>query len=208
MVYTTLKVVLGFIITNEELIQLLDLKLGENESHFDYDIENLFNDLGYDRKIELYSFPCCSESRGKLFLINITMHKYYRKMIKCEKCKEYTVCDSCIGYTNNGYYDVDTIFNKPTEINVRQICPWCFHDNGCDLGGPQTTASQPTDYDPSIRKQCTVCNLKPDIRRSPGDYMIWKNHHMYTRLETIQKDHEFKQPIKIYHVIDDCLSCS
>jgi len=215
MVYTTLEVVLGFVISKDELVKLLELELEEEgDDVLDYDIEKLFDELDYGREVKLYSFPCCSDSRGQLFIIGRSVHKYYRKPIRCDDCGKYTVCDRCIGHTNNGYYDVCAIVDKPIEVNVKHICPWCFHDNGQDLGGPQTTAPvvdqrfQPTDYNPCDRKQCTVCNGFPNEFRSQEDYMKFHNSHYYSQLKKIQKDYEWEKPMKFYYMIDDCLSCT
>ena len=215
MVYTTVRVVLGFVINKTELLELLEIEMeGEDDNLMNYDIEKLFDDMGYDKNINLYRFPCCSESSDKLFIIGIERHKYYRQPVRCDDCKEYTVCDRCIGHTNNGYYDVCAIFEKPIEVNVRHVCPWCFHDNKQDLNGPQITSLvvdgkfQPNDYKPSDRKQCTVCTGRPNEYRCPEDYMKFHSSHFYTRLNSIQKDYGLKKSIQLYYVLNDCLSCT
>jgi len=210
MVYTTLEIIQGFVISKAELTKLLELEDEEDDD----DIEQIFDDLGYNKNINLYSFPCCSQSRGKLFIIGRSMHKYYRQPVKCNDCKEYTVCDRCIGHTNNGYYDVCAIVERPIEVNIRHICPWCFHDNKQDLNGPQTTAPivgqrfQSTNYDPSVRRTCDVCGGKPNEFRCPLDYMKFHNSHYYKQLMDIQKDHQLEKTIEFYYMVNDCLSCT
>src|SRR6266576_3902240 len=83
MVYTILEVVFGFVISRDEVLQLLDLELeGEDDGPIGYNIEKLFDDLGYDKDLYLYQFPCCSESEGKVFMIHRKLHKYWRKPIR------------------------------------------------------------------------------------------------------------------------------
>ena len=213
MVYTTLKVVLGFVINKAELLELLEMK-GEDDNLREYDIVKLFDDLDYGKNINLYRFPCCSESSNELFIIGIERHKYYRQPVRCHDCQQYTVCDRCIGHTNNGYYDVCAIFQRPIEVNVRHVCPWCFHDNKQDLNGPQTTSPivdrrfQPNDYNHSDSKQCNVCSGRPGEFRCPKDHMKFHHSGYYNKLNSIQEDFDWKKSIELYYILNDCLSCT
>jgi hypothetical protein len=83
MVYTKLELVLGCVIDEEQLRTLLDYK--GNVDVDEMDVSGMFDDICVDKDIKLFTFPCCSESRGKKFIIGMSMHTYYRKPIKCRK---------------------------------------------------------------------------------------------------------------------------
>lgn len=229
MVYTTLDLILGFVMTKEELIELLDLtpKPSSNDTDgeelFVDEDGNTYSDIHFDvlftetfgHKLQLYKFVCCSESAYKLFIIGFQMHRYYRKPIKCEKCFDKCwLCDKCIGHTNNGFYDVDAISNRPVEANIRHICPWCFHDNKKDLGGPKETASVVDSrfvtgkFDYQHWMQCDVCNGRQDEYRCPQEFMEWHNQGYYNSLNSFQTGNHLSKPIKFYYMVNDCLSCS
>ncbi len=213
MVYTTVKIVLGVIITENELSKLLELE--SNDDIIEYDVESMFNgDIGDAYGTKLYPFPCCSNFAGKLFIVGKKVNKYYRKPIRCDDCPKYCVCDRCIGHTNNGYYDVISMLNGPTEVNIRHMCLRCFHDNLEDLNGPLKTANLvdncfvSTDYDQCLRKHCSVCNDMPNEYRCPQDSMEFFRKKKYEKLKAFVSDNGYQKEIKFYYVIDDCLSCS
>ena len=89
-------------------------------------LRKLFDKLGFNKNINLYRFPCCSYLNGELFIIGMEMHKYYRSPIRCNDCETYSVCDRCIGHTNNGYYDVNSIFENPTEVDIKKCMSMVF----------------------------------------------------------------------------------
>jgi hypothetical protein len=203
MVYSILEVIHGFVINKEELRELLDLE--DEDDLADCNLIGLFDDefaIDFGKKINLYNFPCCSESRDQLFIIGESVHTYYRKLIRCEDCPgPRIVCDHCIGYTNNGYYDVIAILKQPVAVDVRHICSWCFHDNRQDLNGTLETA--PVVDDPSQKRSCDVCGSLPGKYQSDSLVRV-----VDSILMNIQKENHWKKEIQFYYMVDDCLSCT
>ena len=209
MVYFTLKVVLGVVLTKDELKMII------GEQFFDENYCYDFNDFkidGLPKKIELFRFPCCSDSAKKLFILGHTMHTYYRKYIRCDQCPEYCVCDTCIGNTNNGYYNVREILSNPTEVNIRNVCLYCYSDNKLDLGGPITTCTIINDrfqkpISEDLRIKCSTCNNLPNEFRCPSDFLKWCNHNC-SQISKFLNNYKINKEVKLYYSLDDCLSCT
>ena len=200
MVYFTLEVVLGVEVSREELEEITDVEEG-----------GYVEDPEVANGVIVHSFPCCSKSNGKKYILGTSLHKYYRKITRCDKCSEYSVCDTCIGQTNNGHYDVRAIYSGPAEANIRHICLHCFHDNGRDLGAPkedlpivdnQCIGTQ----DPVGIHTCDVCNLKPDWRFAPETAI--RREIEYERIAKFLMKEKLQKDIRFYYCIDDCLSCT
>lgn len=201
MVYFTLQVVLGVEVSREELEEITDV-----------------DECGYVEESELadnitvFQFPCCSKNNGVKYIIGESLHKYYRKHTRCDKCEKYTVCDTCIGQTNNGYYDVDAIFSGPVEANIHHICLHCFADNKKDLGGLKEDLPIVDDrcvgpQDPPGLQTCDVCGLKPDWRFTP-ESMLKRFDRRYQRIANFLKEEKLTRKIAFYLMVDDCLSCT
>lgn len=144
MVYTKLHIVSGLLLTREQIINALkdlakvDFKGMEEQENSD-ELADRFNEAFvkpdkqrwtiYDGKYPtLFSFPCCSKSEGKFFILGFKLHTYYRRHVQCKNCKEFSVCDKCIGETSNGWYDIDKIFDEPTRIPREKVCGFCHSD--------------------------------------------------------------------------------
>lgn len=211
MVYTTLELILGVVVSQEELAKITDV-----------DEDGLPEKLDLDKTrggehVKIYPFPCCSEARGKQYLIGIPLHVYYRKHgVRCDKChpQGFWVCNTCLGTTNNGVYDVVAIHKGPVEANLRHVCLYCFSDNRKDLMAPQEDLPvvghrvQGDPDNPNLLR-CETCGLKPDWRFCPQNAMKKWVHH-YEQLKKVLKSNHVPEDreIKFYYMIDDCLSCS
>lgn len=198
MVYFILDIILGVAVTREEIETICDV----DDSGFVED--SVLDTLLCRKDVEVCQFSCCSKSNGKLYLIGIRMHRYYRKSTRCENCPNYCVCDTCIGQTNNGHYDVEAILDGPTEANLRHVCLHCFADNREDLGAPKEDSS-------AVGPQgmpCKTCGLKPDDRFTPTKKLTRLHYH--EQLKALFKKYEVtkNKEIKFYYMVDDCLSCT
>lgn len=219
MVFTTLDLVLGFTTSKEELIKLLNLPQGaELDEYFLTDIlQNLFKDRSGGRsQIAVHQFVCCSKSQGEIYVVGFPLHKYYRQVTHCEKCPgPRTVCDDCIGMTNNGHYDIQDIADGPVKGNIRHICLNCFHDNKRDLMSPQETCKivenryvpDSNVYDEKSRLKCTVCGILPSEFLKPEDHLE-KFVGQYSSVKKILTKCGLRKDIAFYYIIDDCLSCT
>jgi hypothetical protein len=206
MVYFTFELFAGIVVTKEELI--------EKGVTFDED-----NDMNREQQIihsasgsglSIYTFPCCSKSRAKIYIIGRKVHVYYRKYTKCGQCDKYSVCDTCIGETNNGNYNVDKILDEPVKVNMNHICYYCFSDNRKHLGYP--TINVPVvDGMCVISKDhpivpCNTCGRKPDRRFNAEQTfeksLTYRNIHGFSKVFFPDKK------INIYYTLDDCLSCT
>jgi hypothetical protein len=142
MVYTELYIVAGILFSKDQIIQALKVaKVNFDENDEDSLLE--LKDIFYENLIRpheqygakavgpnlrIFGFPCCSDSLNKFYILGYVIHTYYRRHVQCKDCGEHSVCDLCIGETNNGWYDVDTIANKPSHVPADRMCCFCGSD--------------------------------------------------------------------------------
>lgn len=211
MVYTELIIVAGIVVNKNEISPEADY-VGIEIDEDGYVQNTEFN----DKRMEVFSFPCCSKSQNEKYIIGFKLHTYYHKVVKCGDCDRNSCCDTCIGETNNGNYDVEKILDGPVEVNIRHLCLYCFSDNKVDLGAPLKTCKLNENcFDEAEMKEnkkkslfCKTCNRKPDERYSPeeclskfGTYKLQlKKEFKGTTLEN--------KPVKFYYMVNDCISCT
>ena len=122
---------------------------------------------------------------------------------------------NAFGHTNNGYYDVRTILNEPIEVNIRNVCLCCYADNRIDMGARHQTAKivnhtfQCADEaETDINKlKCKVCNSESFGYRCPTDHLQF-HEYKYSLVTNFLKNNKIDSDIKLYYMIDDCLSCT
>lgn len=207
MVYKKLELVIGLVLTYQDVMKIFNLTHLDELYSFEFQLPH---------EMQLYHFRCCSESNEKLFIIGYTKHTYYRKYIRCTDCPQYCVCSKCIGFTNNGHYDVQQILDGPTKVNIRNICLECFADNRIDMGARLETLPvvnhrfiRPTDEKYIENPKCTTCNSQIKLKssfRSPKDQLCFDGG--YNRLSKFAKKHCIDQEPQMYYMIDDCCSCT
>jgi len=205
MVYTKLFIVSGLLLSKEQIITALETVAEEElKAIAEEDLEEALPELFREHLVranpelwmkhcgghypKLYSFPCCSESSGKWFVLGFKVHAYYRKHVHCGGCPENAVCDMCIGETNNGWYDIDAIFNRPTRILREKICWLCNSDQV------------------EVNHRCKLCFINnPEARQN----ML---SHSEKKLDRFAKEFLDFMPgtyaIAPYYMVDDCLSCT
>lgn len=189
MVFQQLEIILGVIINTDDL-KLLSKEFDEDD-YGSYVRSFSGNIPQLPKKSQLYDFPCCSNLSQEIYILGYSMHTYDRKFTKCDYCpKKYFVCDICIGETTNGYYDVETILNMPTEVNPENLCLYCFFDNK-----------------QKINTACHNCNKLPFNDISPLNYLKLYIKQ-YTQLNRFLKKYKLERHIKFYYMLDDCLSCT
>ncbi len=180
MVYTELNIVAGVVLTDEERAKFeeeteMPPRLHENLKKYVY------------IPISFYGSKCCGKKETVIF--GIVVHTYYRSCQRCEKCDKYTVCDTCIGQTNNGNYDVDKMSEFDVKVERRHLCPNCFADNG------------------SVFEFCKTCNHKFD--KIPRSYDKWLAHVPYLFvLEELLSIAKINKKPDFYYALNDCLSCT
>lgn len=134
--------------------------------------------------IRLFSWPCCTKISDVYFLGVITK-KYNRLRVRCNKCEKYSLCDTCIGQTENGFFDVSKILNTVFIVDDSHICQWCFNDKKEDV------------------QQCKFCNYDKLIKAG----MYLRQHNF--RDERLEKwFNDSKLPTNFIYMLDDCLSCT
>jgi hypothetical protein len=182
----------GVVVSQQQLEQITDV----DEAGFVED--EVLDTLRNGMPVRIYQFPCCSDSQGLKYLIGVSVHTYYRKHgVRCDKCDPngFFVCDTCLGTTNNGVYDVVAIHNGPVEADPRHICLQCYSDNRKDLGAPAEDLPvnnhrvQGDPENPNLH-QCETCGLKPDWRFSPRTSL--KRTGLYEQLKKSLKDSSVK----------------
>ena len=159
MVYTTLSIVYGHIVDKKYLEDYLGVEFDD-----DYPEKDWIESPNCDNYIlNIFRYPCCSKIAGKHFIIGHEVHQYYHKKASCDNCGKYTSCDTCIGTTTNGVYDVDKILNEVIEVDPKHICQHCYHDNkqnfmSCNLCGYDKKTNIATAYTP-LKKEDPKFNL-------------------------------------------------
>lgn len=213
MVYMKLKLIMGVVVSREELAKILNIEVDEDP----LDDSSILATTLAEKQVKIYNFPCCSPANGKQYLIGIHLHTYYRKHgVRCGNCPTHGlwVCNTCLGTTNNGVYDVDAIHKGPVEANLRHLCLQCFSDNRKDLQAPQEDLPvidnqvQGDPDNPAILP-CETCGIKPDWRFCPQT-SLKKWGPNYEQLKMVFKLHNvpLDREIKFYYMVDDCLSCT
>ena len=214
MVYTQVEIILGVVIMLDDLKKIIMKEVDDNkliDELMDYCRE--YGVKEFPRNSQLYDYRCCSKSKGKLFILGYPIHTYYRKKIRCSNCEEYSVCNDCIGQTNNGYYDVEKILDGPNEVNIRNVCLYCYADNKQDLNAPLKTCFVENgiflknDYDKSVRIKCSTCNCVQNEHRSPTDFLKFREYR-WNILCKFLKRFNINKDVKLYYMLDDCLSCT
>lgn len=204
MVYKTLEIILGFVVSKGELEKLMNVDSGG------YPEKNVLTQVS-DFLIKVYTFPCCSPSQGKKYIIGIPLHTYYRMHgVKCNNCTDYFACNTCIGITNNGFYDVIKIFNKPVKVDINKICLHCFSDkqelNALQIDLPIVNNRVQGDLKNNNLQKCNTCGILPDNRFTQKT-MLKKFNNKYSLLKEKSKNIT-NNSINFYYMIDDCLSCT
>lgn len=157
------------------------------EKHREYFLMNHMaeiNDLliRFD-KIQIYTPPCCSGISYKQFVVGHCLKQYERIQVGCDKCINTPYCcNTCIGQTENGYYDIDVIFDNFLEVNKNNICQYCHNDKREEL------------------ESCNFCN-----------FVELEHDGMRLReIKTDERLNEWtsKRNVKYYYMLDDCISCT
>ena len=150
-------------------------------------ISEINNLVSIFRRFQIYTPQCCSEQSYKIFVLGRCVKKYERINVQCDNCTENSCCDTCLGQTENGFYNVNEMYESNTIIKVEpdNICNWCYNDNrekieGCKFCDRSQLAAKGI----SLRDRVEV-----DIRL----------------VEWIQSNHHVSN---YYYMLDDCLSCT
>ena len=207
MVYTQLWIVYGVELDAKEVFSIFAPEKTELDE--DEQLNELCTKMHKD--VEAFRFPCCSDSSNKKIILGVKMHTYYRKYIRCDNCETHSVCDTCIGNTNNGLYDVDKIFSDSAKCNPRHICQNCNADNKIDLGGKLVT--EPLVNGKHVEEKnngcikCSTCNSTPSKFVSPMDAHKSRLSHFNREIAKLLKKGKISKEFYFYYMIDDCLSC-
>ena len=182
MVYTRVLIVQGIPLTREQIEKFIEI--GEDDEVGDkfYDelIEGFEKNLRGYPGLRLFSFPCCSESNGKMFILGYELNSFSRRFIQCSKCEEFSLCERCIGETVYGFYDVQKILDFPQEIPKEKICSMCYSDKCVD-------------------GRCTVC-FTYTKEKIPNRLSVFAKKVLgmtHTQAES-----------SFYYMLNDCLSCT
>lgn len=75
--------------------------------------------------VQYYNYACCSEQSDKIVVIGHEISELKRGDISCPDCGEYTKCDTCIGYMEDGkYYNVDAMLNEVVRADNQDETSW------------------------------------------------------------------------------------
>lgn len=189
MVYSRIFIIHGIVLTREQVIARLELSEDlevlngtDMTTRFYDDIIDGYENLQGTRGLRLFSFPCCSENADKLYILGYEENCFYRKYVLCRECKDYSVCNRCIGETSRGWYDVDSIFEGPVLIPEEKICEKCH-------------------FDSVENGRCRNCNWE-NTRRSNQ----YRSKYILNFAKKMELEHDAGPGY--YYMIDDCLSCT
>jgi hypothetical protein len=193
MVATYVELVVGIRLTDREACRFL---LGLTDEEYDKAVEgedknfSLFTDhisdsYMIDSKkwiiygINVFSSICCSDTTD--VVVGISLRKLYRLKIRCEKCDEYTLCDTCFNTTEQGLINYRETYSFKQTCSPNKICRRCHSYN---------------DNETQENRKCRTCfaNFEP-YRINDASYM----------LRDVLK---LGKPLEIYFHWDDCCSCT
>ena len=92
------------------------------------DLYDKFNDLLARFNIKILMWPHSEICIDGKYILGTIVKRYNRIAVSCDKCKEYSCCNHCIGLTDNGWYDVSRICYHIVPISKSQICQYCSND--------------------------------------------------------------------------------
>jgi hypothetical protein len=211
MVYTHIHIVVGQIFTFDEIEDITGLDMTSNTKYYCSEFK-----VG-KRKLDMIIYPCCSDLGSECFILGRVVKIYNRTNKKCgihmcEKtvkgkcvcdspyssipniCGNYYICKSCLGDTENGYYDVEGILNNAVEINFKHICNECNHDNRKNI------------YTKS--RSCSLCKTKMNTVQNISDNKSYKSVHKDIRKFIGKYKKNYTPYVKFYYMLDDCLACT
>jgi hypothetical protein len=196
--YHTVSIVLGAVVTKEELMNYATYN--EEESRFQ---KGSIGKVPCGR-VCIHSLPGHEEEAENTFVIGFDLHTYYRyHNTGCEKCEKYTCCDTCIGQTSNGFYDVVKMQEEIIEVNLRHVCLHCYADNRFDLG------MGTIEWVHNKLKCCKTCGKYPAYpEKSPEDALA-RDYHVEQLRKFIDKREVIKgRHIGFYYIMGGCMCCT
>jgi len=132
---------------------------------------------------KLFFYHCCSELNQKFFIIGISLKIYYRKKTRCQDCEEHTVCDTCLGQTEHGFYDISSIQDNIVTLPEGNVCGNCKHDKRTQ------------------EKECPWCGHSKKFNSKFLKKQITKD------MKNTGYDFSGKEKFKVFLLNDDCTSC-
>ncbi len=183
MVYNKVHLVVGVVVNIDFAMKCLNI----------YDEDVFLNDIYYgtplvfkdpenNLDIMLYKYACCSEIGYENYVIGIMVKSWERTNVSCDKCEGFYACNTCLGTTDNGYYDVEMILNDVVTVPSDNVCYHCWRDNGNNI------------------QKCIECGQVPQIKFE--DTCIVKALHNFIESNSIDGE------VSIICMINDCLSCT
>lgn len=204
MVFTKVMIIKGFLLSNNDVLSLVKY-LMEFMSHVDfykflntdfskyketdkalwiiYNAYMINNLLSRFQGIQLYEWPCCTKV-DDCYILGIKVKQYDRLAVRCDKCDTHTLCATCLGQTENGYYDIDRILDSVFQVDETHICKWCHNDK---------KATSPS---------CKFCNHhlleNASMKLQTEDFKDCRLHKWF---DTITQTPQY------FYMLDDCTSC-
>lgn len=204
MVYSAVNIILGIVLTEDELKIIINRYNGINKEcateEIKYNTGSIEPDIGLVLNRSIFQDEKCGNigifktsrhDNGVIhYMVGINVHKYNRIYDKCKNCDEYS---SCVGMTTNGLYDVRAIVDSPVQVNPSHVCLRCFADNRRDITGGV---------------QCSKCQFILKNQYYP-DNLLHRIHEYKNIKEFLTKYNCIdNKPIKFYYLLDDCICCA
>ncbi|BCS82698.1 hypothetical protein QLL95_gp0209 [Cotonvirus japonicus] len=197
MVYNKIIIIEGYSLKIDELVDFLELQREISQWSLPKDYKSDTKNLNKEEKIEwikqngiysdkysnieIFQPRCCSKSED--YIVGRKIKTYHRISVKCNDCDKYFCCDKCIGLTENGFYDVETILNEVKPIKKNHICKICHNDNKT-----------------SSKFKCKFCKFhKLNGECKPKK---WKWYNDTIKIWFSNKSRNY------YYQLNDCLSCT
>ena len=135
---------------------------------------------------QVFFYPCCSNLNQNRFILGYEIRRYHRYLSTCDKCpKRFQVCDECFNKTENGSYDMQHIFDNVVTLDADNVCRFCFSDNREKIG-----------------YSCKVCNY-PQGNKTQTHPALARAYRVIKKFIPVDQ-----KSIKIYLLMDDCISCT
>jgi predicted Zn-ribbon and HTH transcriptional regulator len=114
-------------IAEKHVVKVLACLIDTYDEDILYDLLSALNEClsSNGSKLQVVTPPCCSPINGKQFVIGLEVATIHRTYTKCDGCDEFS-CDTCIGNTINGYYDVSAM--QESILRAVSVCDVCYYD--------------------------------------------------------------------------------
>lgn len=233
MVYTSVTICYGLCFTKKQLIDIYQ----KNPSSFvEKDDDSYYIDIMNEFDLDHINNVCCLKDEEQNFFVYVPIRVYDRTenmsnftrrrkgLPVCNDCDEDFMCETCLGMTENGYYNVEKLRKEPTICE--NFCFYCGHDNKakdvlkennkCEKCNEQIMTSlysrcvleiiQNKNYGTLI--DFIDNDTKESVKKLASSKYYLEMEKAKIKIIQFKEKYDLNEKGKLYYMIDDCFSCT